>query len=100
MGYGTFLPIAFSRAVGKGGRARSASRVEMVSAGKLRGFLAWCEMELKIPISLIDNFLIWLGWYVQKYPDLSYSLDTWKLKVTKVRKPMGATLNEKPNTAL
>jgi hypothetical protein len=37
-------------------------------------------MDLKIQSLLIDALLTWSGSYVQKYPDLSYSLDTWKLK--------------------
>ena len=39
-------------AVGMGGRVGSASHDGMVSPSKLCGFLAGCEMDLGIPISL------------------------------------------------
>ena len=33
-----------------------------------------------------------MGCYLQKYPDLSHSLDTWKTKLFNAQKPRGATL--------
>ena len=37
-------------------------------------------------------FLAWMGCYLQKYPDLSHSIDTWKMKLFNAQKPRGATL--------
>ena len=103
VGYGTLFPLTLLEAVRARGRARSTGDVEVVLASKLQGFLIWwrrCGLDLKIPVSLNRPFSHMVRVVCAKMHQPLIFARHVEAEIMKVQKPMSATLNEKPDTAL
>ena len=67
MGDGTLLQLPGLGLREREEELRWPAMLEWIFPGVLRWILAvggWCDLDLRIPVSLIDDLLTWLGWQV------------------------------------